>query len=233
MKKLFKGWNLFEILFLITSFLTISLCFIFLPNKNWLSYTSSLFGVFAVLLVSKGVVWAPIVNLIYGIFYITTSITQKYYGEAIIYGLVMTPLYIFSIISWLKNRKNENENIVKVNQIKGIEYLYLSIATIFLSIAFYFILKLLNTSELLVSTFSFTSSAFATYLMFRRCSFYAVGFIIDDIVSIVLWSLSVVNMGVGYIPSVLCFCIFLINDVYGFIHWKIEEKNQRNDNNKL
>ena len=112
MKKLFKGWTLFEILFLLISFLTISICFVILPDKNWLSFTSSLLGVFAVLLVSKGVVWAPIVNLVYGVFYIIISITQKYYGEAIIYGLVMTPLYISSIVTWLKNKKSEDENIV-------------------------------------------------------------------------------------------------------------------------
>ena len=227
MKKNFKNWNLFEILLLTISFSVITLCFIILPNKNWLSFISSLLGVFAVLLVAKGIVWAPVVNLVYGIFYIIISITQRYYGEAIIYGLVMTPLYIFSIVTWLKNRNDENENVVKVNKIKGIEYLYLSIATVILSITFYFVLKLLSTNELIVSTFSFTSSAFATYLMLRRCSYYAIGFIVDDVVSIVLWSLSVVNTGTGYIPSVLCFCIFLINDVYGFIHWKIEEKKQQ------
>ena len=138
----------------------------------------------------------------------------------------MTPLYISSIISWLKNTKSETENIVKINKIKTKEYIIVFILAIFLSMLFYYVLKKLNTSELIVSTLSSTTSALATYLMFRRCSYYAVCYIIDDIISIVLWSLSIASSGIEFIPSVLCFFIFLINDIYGFIRWKNEEKQQ-------
>ncbi len=209
-----------------TSYVAIITCFIVFPDKNWLSLTSSLLGIFAVILVAKGIVWAPIVNLVYGIFYIIISITQGYYGEAIIYGFMMTPLYIFSIITWLKNRNKENSQVVEVNSIQGKEYIYLAIGTVIFSVAFYFILRALNTSQLLISTFSLTTSAIATYLMLRRSSYYAIGFMIDDIVSVVLWSMSIVTFGIEYLPSVLCFCVFLINDIYGFVHWKREEKKQ-------
>ena len=66
----------------------------------------------------------------------------------------------------------------------------------------------------------------ASYLMLRRCSYYALGFVLNDVILIVLWSLVVVSGGVGYLPTVITFVVFLLNDIYGFIHWKMEEKKQ-------
>ena len=131
-----------------------------------------------------------------------------------------------SIVSWLKNKSNNNENVVKVNKIHGKEYLYLSVFTIIATIGFYFLLKMLNTNELIISTVSLMTSLLASYLMFRRSSYYAVCFMLNDIILIILWSLVVINNSIAYLPTVITFIVFLINDTYGFIHWKMEEKKQ-------
>ena len=230
MKKLLGHWTLFEILFLIFSEVAITLCFVFSVDRNVFSFVVSLIGVISVLMVAKGLVIAPIVNIAYNIIYSILSITEHYYGEAIIYLGLMIPVSVLSIIAWFKNKNKEVEETVQVNNIKGKEYIYLSIATVVATVALYFILKALNTRELIVSTLSLVSSAVASYLMLRRSSYYALGFIANDIILIVLWSLAVVNSGIGFLPSVICFVIFLINDVYGFIHLKIEEKKQKNQN---
>ena len=98
-----------------------------------------------------------------------------------------------------------------------------------LTIGFYFLLKALNTSQLIVSTISLITSVVASYLMLRRCSYYAIGFMLNDIILIILWSMAIVESGWSYLPTVLSFCVFFINDLYGFIHWKIQEKKQDND----
>ena len=225
-KKLLGSWTLFEKLFLFFSLITITLCFAFGVDKNVFAYIVSIVGVISVLLVAKGLAIAPIINVIYSILYSVLSISQRYYGEAIIYLGLMIPISVISIVSWLKNRNKAQKEVVSVNSIKGKEYLYLSIATVVATIGFYFILKVLNTSELIISTLSLVSSAVASYLMLRRCSYYAIGFIVNDIILITLWVLAVVSSGIGYLPSAISFCIFLINDIYGFIHWKIEEHKQ-------
>lgn len=225
-KKVLGSWTLFEKLFLFFSLITITLCFAFGIDKNIFAYIVSIVGVISVLLVAKGLVIAPIINVIYSILYSVLSISQRYYGEAIIYLGLMIPISVISIVSWLKNRNKAQKEVVSVNSIKGKEYLYLSIATVVATIGFYFILKVLNTSELIISTLSLVSSAVASYLMLRRCSYYAIGFIVNDIILITLWILAVVSSGIGYLPSAISFCIFLINDIYGFIHWKIEEHKQ-------
>lgn len=224
--KFLKSWNLFEIIFLFSSFFALILCFVFSVDRSWLTLTSSLLGVVAVLFVAKGFVIAPIVNLIYGGFYIAISALQHYFGEVIIYACVMTPIYIFSIISWLGNRSKEQEEIVEVNKIYWKEYLAIFLGAIVATFSFYFILKALNTNELEINTASLIFSLVASYLMLRRSSFYALAFLADDIIAIALWSMAVINFGLQFLPTVVSFCVFLINDLYGFIHWKIQERRQ-------
>lgn len=227
MKKLFKDWNLFEIIFMFASILVLTLCFAFSVDRNWFSFIVSVVGVVAVLMVAKGLTIAPIVNIVYCVLYSIISIVQCYYGEAIIYIFLMIPIYAMSIVSWLRNKNPNNKSTVKIKAIGGMEYLYLAIGTIIATVAFYFLLKVLNTSELLVSTLSLVTSAVASYLMLRRCSYYALGFIANDIILIILWSLAMARSGIGYLPTVISFVVFLINDIYGLVHWKLEEKKQK------
>ena len=230
MKNIFGKWKLYEIIFLIGSIILVTLCFVFDTDKNVLSFIISLIGVVSVLMVAKGLTIAPMISVVYAILYSIMSILQHYYGEAIIYLGFMLPINILSIVSWLKNRNKEKSEVVEVNVIKKAEYLYLFVITIFATIGFYFLLKILNTDELVISTLALVSSAVASYLMLRRCSYYAVGFIVNDIILIVLWSMVVKSSGIGYLPTVISFFVFLINDIYGFIHWKIEENKQKQNN---
>ena len=219
-------WTLFEILFMLFSIVALVVCFVLSEEKSLFSLTCSILGVIAVLTVAKGLFWAPYINLIYNTAYAILSYTQGFYGEFIIGMFLMNAICVITIISWLKNRKKEDARVVEINKIKGREYIFLVCGIILLTVAFYFILKLLNTNKLIVSTISLVGSVVASYLMLRRSSYYAIGFIFNDIVLIVMWSLNMVTNGIGYLPTVICFIIFLFNDVYGFIHWKIEEKKQ-------
>ena len=227
MKNFFKNWNLFEKMFLISSLLVITICFLFTNDKSIITLLTSIFGILTVLCGAKGLIVAPIINIIYNVVYTIISISEHYYGEAIIYIFLMMPINIITIVSWLKNKSKENKNIVKVNKIKTKEYICLFITTILLTIGFYFLLKVLNTNELIISTISLVTSIIASYLMLRRSSNYAIVYILNDIILITLWSISVKNNGAKYIPIVITFIVFFINDIYGFISWKKREKNQK------
>ena len=146
-KKQLKNWKLYELLFLVGSIIAITVCFVVGKEKNVLSFIGSLVGITGVLFTAKGLVSAPFLNMIYGVFYIIVSFYQKYYGEAIIYLALMTPLDIITIISWLKNRNKDNSSTVKINKIHGIEYLYLAIGTAIATVGFYFLLIALNTNQ--------------------------------------------------------------------------------------
>ena len=101
------------------------------------------------------------------------------------------------------------------------------LATI-VTIIFYYILKYFNTANLIPSTLSITTSFLASYLTFRRSPYYALFYAANDIVLIVLWVLASIT-DISYLSVVICFIVFLVNDLYGFINWRRMEKRQKNN----
>ncbi|MBQ8005278.1 MAG: nicotinamide mononucleotide transporter, partial [Clostridia bacterium] len=105
------------------------------------------------------------------------------------------------------------------------------ILSIIVTFVMYYILKALGTANLLFSTISVTTSFLASYLTFLRSEYYALAYAANDIVLITLWVLATLS-DVSYLPMILCFTMFFINDLYGFISWKKREKEQGLDNNE-
>ena len=71
-----------------------------------------------------------------------------------------------------------------------------------------------------------TTSFVAVYLTFRRSPYFALAYASNDVVLIVLWTLAAVE-NVMYISVIICFVVFLVNDLYGFVSWKQMEKRQQ------
>lgn len=90
---------------------------------------------------------------------------------------------------------------------------------------FYFILDAFNTSNMLPSTISVTTSFLAVYLTFRRSAYFPLAYAANDIVLIVLWILAT-KSDISYLSVVICFAVFLINDFYGFVSWSKMKKKQ-------
>ena len=101
----------------------------------------------------------------------------------------------------------------------------LVLCNVAVTIAFYILLKKLNTPNLIFSTISVVTSFFAASLTMLRSSYYALGYASNDIVLIILWILASIK-DPGYIPVVVNFLIFILNDMYGFICWKKRETAQ-------
>jgi nicotinamide riboside transporter PnuC len=93
------------------------------------------------------------------------------------------------------------------------------------TLVFYFILQAFHTANILPSTLSVTTSFLAVYLTFRRNPFYAIAYAANDIVLIVLWILASLS-DTRYISVVVCFSVFLFNDIYSFFCWQKMKKRQ-------
>ena len=106
----------------------------------------------------------------------------------------MMSLHITTIICWLKNKCNKDSNIVSINKLNKKEYMVLGLVTVLVTFMFYYILKLLNTNELMISTISLTASLVASYLMLRRSSNYAIAFVINDVILITLLNILIKNL---------------------------------------
>lgn len=163
--------------------------------------------------------------VIFSVLYGIISYSFSYYGEMITYLGMTAPMAVFALISWLKNPYNGNKAEVKVNKLRKKEIAFMLLLTAAVTAVFYYILDYFNTANLILSTLSVTTSFVAVYLTFRRSAFYAVAYAANDAVLIFLWVLASLS-NTAYISVVICFIVFLANDIYGFLSWSKMQKRQ-------
>lgn len=224
-RKIFNYFTKAEITLWSLSVTFILVSFFIFKGSSVFSLITSLIGITALIFCAKGNPIGQALIIIFAILYGIISFSFAYYGEMITYLGMSLPMATFSLISWLKNPYNGNKAQVKINKLNGKEIVFMLILTTIVSIAFYFILDALGTSNLLTSTFSVTTSFVAAYLTFRRNPFYALAYALNDIVLIILWVLASIE-NVSYVSVVVCFIVFLVNDMYGFINWLKMQKSQ-------
>ena len=126
------------------------------------------------------------------------------------------------------NPYNGNKAEVKVNRLELKEIIFMMILIAVITLIFYHILAAFHTANLIPSTISVTTSFLAVYLTFRRSAYYAIGYAANDIVLIILWALATIS-DISYLSVAICFVVFLVNDIYGFINWSRMQKRQEND----
>lgn len=204
--------------------------------------TSSVLGITAVFLCAKGMVIGCFVEIAQLFLYCTMSWFNRYYGEILVCALVTFPTYLFSIITWLKNRQ-KGDVVLKVSKTpKLLEWILLFVISAILSVGAYFLLRAFNTSHLIVSTIGVGTGICAGYLSIRRSEFSFLLFLVNNILCIILWLTVVVKGDLSYIPTVANYAIFMTMNIFGFVNWlklkrqqkkdlensKIEEKSQGN-----
>lgn len=215
----------FELALWFLSVVTIVVSFTCGDTKDYFTLIASLIGATSLILNAKGNVWGQILTVIFSVLYGIISFSNAYYGEMVTYLGMTAPIAIASVVSWIRHPAQEGKNEVKVNQLKLQEYVGLLFMGIMVMVIFYYILKAFNTGELWLSTISVFTSFIASYLTLRRSEYYALGYALNDIVLIYLWLIAM-QKDRGYRSVVICFVIFLINDIYGYCSWLRMKKSQ-------
>ena len=225
MKKFLSYFTKMELTLWISSVSLITISFFAFDRTNYLTLIASLVGVASLIFNAKGNPFGQILMIVFSLLYGIISFSFAYYGEMITYLGMTMPMAVFSLISWLRNPYKGNKSEVEVNSIRKVEQVFMWLATIVVSVIFYFILKYFNTANLLPSTISVTTSFLAAYLTFRRSPYFALAYAANDIVLIILWVMASIS-NIHYISVVVCFVAFLFNDIYGFVSWQNMKKRQ-------
>lgn len=194
-------------------------------NFDLLTLAATLVGVTSLVFAAKGNVWAQILMVVFSILYGVISFRFRYWGEMITYLGMTLPMAVWSIFTWVKNPSEENGNQVQIQKLSLKQVFLLVLSTAAVTAVFYFILVALKTPNIVFSTISVTTSFVAASLTMMRSSYYAAGYAANDLVLIVLWVLASLKNPV-YIPMVVNFAVFFLNDMYGFFSWKKREKLQ-------
>ena len=224
-KSLLNYFTKAEILLWCISVMLILVSFIIFDGESILTLIASLIGVTSLIFNAKGNPFGQFLIVVFSLLYGIISFTFSYYGEMITYLGMTAPMAVFALISWIKNPYNGNKAEVKVNRLKNKEIVFIFLLTAVITFIFYFILAAFNTANLIPSTISVATSFLAVYLTFRRSAFYAAAYAANDVVLIILWIMATLS-NITYLSVAICFIIFLINDVYGFISWSKMQKRQ-------
>ena len=206
--------------------MVVTLSFLCVPLRNYISLCASLIGVTALIFVAKGNVLGQILTVLFSVFYALISFASRYYGEMITYMCMTAPIAFLSVISWLRNPFAPDKAEVRVARMRPRDTLLMLLYAALVTFAFYFILAFFHTDRLILSTVSITTSFLASYLTYRRSKFYALAYAANDLVLILLWILASVR-DISNAPMIFCFLAFLANDIYGYINWSRMEKRQR------
>lgn len=199
--------------------------FLLYDRENYMTLLASLIGVTSLIFNAKGNPIGQILMIVFSLLYGVISYRFAYYGEMATYLGMTGPMALLALISWLRNPYQGNKAEVAVNRIGRLEWVFLLILSAVVTVIFYFILEHFGTANMLPSTLSVTTSFIAVYLTFRRSPFFALAYAANDIVLVILWCLAAAYNS-SYVSVVMCFALFLVNDVYGYISWRRMEQRQ-------
>ena len=121
----------------------------------------------------KGISHWTIFGIAIVILYSIVSYKNGFYGEMLIYLVIMLPMYIWGIVEWLKHKDGETKS-VEVNSIKWKEWLIVVLCSIVAFIGFYLLLKALNTKELIklyFIGFRFDIYTLVIFNIYSRCPY--------------------------------------------------------------
>lgn len=217
MKKAFFSLGVLDISVWCLSVALVIVSFFLSAEPNILNTITSLVGVSALIFVAKGQVLGQILLAGFAFLYGTVSFFQSYYGETAICLFLSLPLAAFAIIAWYKNPYDES-GAVKISRVGIKELTVLLPLTVGVSVAFYFILSALGTASPVWSTVSVATSFLAAGLTVLRSPYFALGYVANDVILIILWVIATLR-DPSCISMVVCFFAFLINDSYSFVCW--------------
>ena len=225
MKKAINYFTKTELTLWFGSILFILIAFCLFDRESYLTLVASLIGVTSLIFAAKGNPVSQVLMIVFSVLYGIISYSFAYYGEMLTYLGMTLPMSVIALVAWLRHPYQGKKAEVQVNHIGKKDMVWGVLLTVAVTVAFYFILEAFNTANLLPSTISVTTSFLAVFLTYRRSPYYALAYAANDLVLIVLWVLASLA-DIHYVSVVICFVVFFVNDMYGFISWRRMAKRQ-------
>ena len=230
--KNFKGYNVIDLILILAGILAVTISGIIFKSE-WYIFVNTLLALFCVLTQAKGKVITQFLGIAWFSFYVFISYKQKFYGEALVYLTVMIPLYIYGVIHWLQNRDKTDNVVIVRNNLSKKEWLISGFSLCAVAVGIFFLLKALNTAQLVVNTLSFVTMLPAVYLLMRRCKWNQIAFLVNDFIVPFLWLFLVLEGDYSFLPMCIYHVFQITYDIYGFIEWiKLEKKQAKEQINQ-
>ena len=222
----FKGFSKWDWLVLSVSLTAVITCLLITPDVAWPTAAGVIVGAFALVLMARGDVWGQALTVVFSILYGITSWQFRYYGEMITYLGMTLPMAAMAVVSWLRHPFQGNKAEVEIHRLTCGQRWGMAVGSVAVTAVLGIVLWRLDTPNLFFSTLSITTSFLAAYLTYFRSPWYALAYAANDVVLVILWVLASVK-DPAFTPMIVCFLVFLLNDLYAFIHWRRRERTQK------
>lgn len=226
MRRLLNYFTKFELMLWLGSVGLVVISYIAFSRPIDIAFFASLIGATALIFNAKGNPFGQMLMLVFCVIYGYISYTFAYYGEVLTYLGMSFPMAALALVSWLRHPYKGKKSQVEINTIGQKEIIFMIFLSLAVTVILYFLLEFFNTANIVPSTFSVTTSFIAAYLVFRRSPYFALAYAVNDVVLLVLWVLASLK-DISYLSVVICFVMFLVNDLYGFFNWKRMQKRQQ------
>lgn len=221
-----KGYSLFDVMLLIFG-LVISVIVGLYFNAQWFIIVNTILALLCVFTQAKGKIITQFLGLLWSVFYVYIAFTQQLYGEVILNFAIVIPMYIYGVYNWVKNRQKDSDVVLIKNTLSKNEWIFFIVGFVGISIGVYFLLKALNTAQLINSTLAFITILPALYFLIRRHPLSQVFFLINDLVGPILWITLCIQGQPEYIVIAINNYFQVIYDIYGIVNWRKLAKAQK------
>ena len=217
---LFKEWTWFERIWLLL--FSIVNVFLYLKwDSGLIGLVSAMSGMLCVVLVAKG----KISNFVFGIVNTATYAYISYgyglYGESMLNALFYLPTQFIGLWMWQRHRsvnkvRDEDIEIKRLN-VKGWAIVIASVVVG--AYAYMHVLMALDAQQVRIDSVAVVMSVVAQILLTLRYTEQWVLWILVNLLSIVLWVVTLSQSGGSDYTMPVMWTAFLINSIYGWINW--------------
>ena len=211
-----------DIIFLLFSYIIIiTLGIIF--KVNIIATISSLFGMTAVIYNSEGKKICFIFYIIHTTLYALQAFNSKLYGELIIYLVYLTPLYLISLIKFIKGNKEQTNN--EINFIKTKTLIIIIFLICIITIGYGFVLKELNSNLPFLNSLLTALTITCGFLTAKRYYNQWFFWLSLCVVAITTWSLTLSKDDMSGLAFVIQNSLCIILNINGLLSWNKMIKN--------
>jgi nicotinamide mononucleotide transporter len=218
-----KGWTLFEKIWLVVSVGTL-VVLSFMWDDTLLGLISSVSGILCVVLAAKGKIATFYVGMIQAGTYAYLSYGYGLYGEAMLNAFFYLPTQFVGLYLWTKHRKGNKEAVnaedIFAKRLTKKQWAILIPVMVAATAIYMTLLVTIGAQQARIDSVAVVLSIFAQILLMLRFVEQWIIWIVVNLLTIVLWFVTLVTSGGNDWTIFAMWVAFLVNSIYGYLNWR-------------
>lgn len=216
------SWTAFERVW-IGLFLVVSTAVHLVSGGDLISYIASITGVLCVVLIAKGRISNYVFGLVSVALYGWMSLQYSLYGEVALNWAYYVPMNVLGLLLWRRRAVGGEDSVqgeqVAVAVMTPRRRLALAVACAAAVVLVAWILRAVGGASAGLDSAAVVLSVVAMVLTVRRYTEQWLLWIVVNVLSIVLWVVTLRSQGGADATLVVMWAAYLVNSVYGYWNW--------------